>query len=257
MKKIFLLVGLSFWVAVSSAQSPILKEVKIEYEKKVNTWASIPAEMLDRFKQNMPQYSSSFYSYETDGKKSLYKAIPQENNAGMGGRGGGFFRMGQGSEDDEVFTDFVKGEQISLKSVFEKNYLLTDPIGHINWKLTNDYREIAGFNCRRATAIIMDSVFVVAFYTNEILAQGGPEGFTGLPGTILGLVINRLHTTWYATKVSVVDVKPDRIVAPIDSKAEKSSKLQLIESLKDRFQNNRSGRGFGNNDDSMIWRIMI
>lgn len=251
MKKIFLLLIIALGAGTGYAQSPILTKAKIEYEKKVNTWATVPSDMLDRIKQNTPQYSSTFYSYETDGQKSIYKQIPSTNNNNMGR---GFFRMEQGSEDDVVYTDFTTDQQISLKSVFEKTYLLTDTIGHINWKITNDFREIAGFNCRRATALIMDSVFVVAFYTNEIVAQGGPEGFTGLPGTILGLVINRLHTTWYATKVSVVDVDPSRIKAPTDSKAEKSNKKKLIESLKDRFQSNRNS---WINDDRMIWGIMI
>jgi GLPGLI family protein len=48
---------------------------------------------------------------------------------------------------------------------------------------------IAGFNCRRANAMIMDSIYVVAFYTDEILTTGGPESFSGLPGMILGVAL--------------------------------------------------------------------
>lgn len=248
MKNIFLTTVLFFTYSVVSAQSPILKKVKIEFEKKVNTWASLPANFSEQMKQNIPQYATSNYSYESDGTKSIYKLIPSNSQ-----NRGGFFQMQQ-NENDAVYTDFNDQIQISLKSVFEKTYLLTDSIGKIQWKLTNDYREIAGFNCRRATAIIMDSVFVVAFYTTEILGEGGPESICGLPGTILGLVINRLHTTWYATKVSVTGVDVARIVAPTDKKAEKTSKLKLLESLQDRFKGNK---GFGMNDDRMIWNIVI
>lgn len=253
LKRIFLLTGGCLLTGSVFAQTPILKDVTIEYEKKVNTWATVPENFRDRVRQNTAQYASTFFSYETDGTRSVYKMIPDKNGNAQAGRGS-FRRINQ-NENDEIYTDFVTEEQISLKSIFEKTYLLTDSINHFQWKLTNDFREIAGFNCRRATTIIMDSVFVVAFYTNEIIAQGGPESFTGLPGTILGLVINRLHTTWYATKVSVVDVDPSKLIPPSDPKAEKSDKKELFKSLRDRFQNNSNGR-FGTGDQ-LIWSLMI
>lgn len=230
------------------AQSPILTKVKIEFERKEN----MSAIMQGRFGRDMnsseTQYSSSFYSYEAADGKSIYKAIPKDDN----NFGRGFF--GRGQDENITYTDYDKTEQVALKSVFEKSYLITDSMRHIDWKLTNDFREIAGFNCRRATAIIMDSVFVVAFYTDEIIPSGGPEGFTGLPGMILGLVINRLHTTWYATKVNVTDVNVKDIVPPVAPKAEKATRTQLMAALKNRFKDN--GGWFGNND-RMIWSIML
>ena len=51
--------------------------------------------------------------------------------------------------------------------------------------------------------MVMDSIVVIAFYTDEILTSGGPESFNGLPGMIMGLAIPRLHTTWYATKLAL------------------------------------------------------
>lgn len=251
MKKLIILAVTAFTILGASAQSPILKDVKIEFEKKVNTWAFFPEGREEQMRRNIPQYNSSFYNYESDGNKSIYTAIPTDKNPDRG-----FFRMQQ-DDNSVVYTDFINQKQISLKSVFEKTYLLTDSTGNIKWKITNDFREIAGFKCRRATALIMDSVFVVAFYTDEILGGGGPESFGGLPGTILGLVINRLHTTWYATKISVVDVDQSKIKPPVDSKAEKTDKKKLIENLQSRFQNEGGRRGFGNFRDQIIWNIMI
>jgi hypothetical protein len=62
-------------------------------------------------------------------------------------------------------------------------------------------------------ARIFDSVVVIAFYTDEIIPTSGPESFGGLPGMILGLAIPRLHTTWYATKLEVMD-NPGAIIPP-------------------------------------------
>lgn len=246
MKNIITTLVLSLSWPSMYAQSPILTKVNIEFEKKVNNSATQGRFGRD-FGGSAPQYTSSFYLFQSDGEKSLYKAIPNEDNDRSG-----FFR-GRGTDENVTFTNYNAKEQIALKKVFEKSYLVADSFRKIDWKITNDFREIAGFNCRRATAIIMDSVFVVAFYTNEILPSGGPEGFTGLPGMILGLVINRLHTTWYATKVNVTDVNPKEIVSPVDSKAEKITRDKLAETLKERFKNS----GWFGSSDAMIWNIMI
>lgn len=59
---------------------------------------------------------------------------------------------------------------------------------------------------------ISDSVYVFAFYTDEILISGGPCSVNGLPGMILGLTVPRLYTSWIATKVTLAnpvnDIKP-------------------------------------------------
>ena len=61
----------------------------------------------------------------------------------------------------------------------------------------------------------MDSVYVIAFYTDQITTTGGPESFNGLPGMILGVAIPRINTTWFATKLELVEVKPQDLIAPI------------------------------------------
>jgi GLPGLI family protein len=95
----------------------------------------------------------------------------------------------------------------------------------------------------------MDSVFVVAFYSDEIMIPGGPEGFNGLPGLILGLVINRLHTTWYATKVDVTSVNTKDITPPTKGKA--ISSKEMMETLK------RSISDWGTYGARFLWAVFI
>src|SRR5688572_5179859 len=92
------------------------------------------------------------------------------------------------------------------KNVYGSNFNVEDSIPAIQWKLSNENRMIAGFNCRKATGIIMDSVYVFAFFTEEIMIPGGPCSISGLPGMILGLTIPRLYTSYIATKIMVNDV---------------------------------------------------
>jgi len=96
-------------------------------------------------------------------------------------------------------------------------------------KLTSDVRTIAGYDCRKAVGILHDSIAIFAFYTDELLINGGPEGIQGLPGMILGMGIPRLHATWFASKVEVFDINMNK-VAPA-SKGKKVNRSTMIKSL--------------------------
>ena len=107
----------------------------------------------------------------------------------------------------------------TLKQAFEKSFLVKDSIKKIKWKLTDETREIAGYQCHRANALFFDSIYVVAFYTDEILTKGGPESFNGLPGMILGIAIPHQHITIFATKVTGFDTHPDKWTLPQQGKS--------------------------------------
>lgn len=242
MKKIYFLSLALAFVISGSAQTQFISKAKIEFERRTNQWAELKGSFAEQIKKSIPQFKSSFFDYEFDNNKSIYKPGRQTDD-----KGSSFF--GSPSSDNEVYSDYNTGKYIAHKKVFDKSFLIEDSLRKAVWKITNDFREIAGFNCRRATTIIMDSVFVVAFYTDEIVIPGGPESFNGLPGMILGLVINRLHTTWYATKVEVNSVNDKDITPPGAGK--KTNNKSLMETLKNSFSN------WGDYANRNIWAIMI
>jgi GLPGLI family protein len=99
----------------------------------------------------------------------------------------------------------------------------------MDWKEKSEIRTIANYKCHKAVGKICDSVYVVAFYTEDIPTSGGPEMFGGLPGMILELAIPRLHTTWTATKVELIPPKESDFT--ISEKGKKVNELQLYETL--------------------------
>lgn len=240
--KIFL-VSISILICQSIfAQAEYLSQAKIEFERKTNVWVDLKGSLAAQLKNSIPEYAISYFNFEFDGNQSIYqpgkasdsKTSPFSNSP---------------ASDNEVYTNYSTGQYIAHKNVFDKSFLIKDSLRKIKWKITGGFREIAGFNCRRATAIIMDSVFVVAFYTDEIMVTGGPESFNGLPGMILGLVINRLHTSWYATRVEVNSVNPKDITPPKKGKVINES--ELMETLK------KSLSDWGDYANRNIWAIMI
>ncbi len=128
-----------------------------------------------------------------------------------------------------VYTDYKKGVTISQKPVFEETFLVEDSLLKIKWKITSDVRTIAGYDCRKAVGILYDTIAIFAFYTEELLVNGGPEGIQGLPGMILGMGIPRLHATWFATKVEVLDINMSKVTPA--TKGKKVSRTAMITQL--------------------------
>jgi GLPGLI family protein len=147
----------------------------------------------------------------------------------------------QPGENNVIQSDLQDGKFASQKRVLGQTFFLQDSLRKIKWKITDETRVIAGFPCRRANAIIMDSIYVVAFYTDEIIAPGGPESFTGLPGMILGVALPHQHVTWFATKVQQVEVNPATLT--VQPKGKKVTYKSLLDALKESTKDwGKSGR---------------
>ncbi|HEX2630495.1 MAG TPA: GLPGLI family protein [Chitinophagaceae bacterium] len=216
----------------------------IEFEVRTNNHKTfgdgIFAEM---FKDKIPQFTTSWYTYTFKDDKAVYKydRIDERTKLPWGTNN---------AEDNFWFSDYTTNTFANQKFVFDNTYLLTDSLMKIDWRLMpNETREIAGFNCRKAQGIIFDSVYVFAFYTDEITISGGPMGLHGLPGMILGVTIPRMYTSWIATKLQIDNVKYNSIVAPTKGKKKPARELQttVAEATKD----------WGTWGQQSIWNIFL
>ncbi|MEJ5996491.1 GLPGLI family protein [Pedobacter sp. Du54] len=202
MKHLALTLILILTFQLSKAQIVFIKSAKITFEKKINQKQQLAKNdwISDDAKDKMSKYRTSLWEYNFNDSSAIYKIKPKETL----GDNNFFFIATENT--NELFTDFGKKARIIRKPVNGEDFILKDTIPHLNWKIMNDVRQIAGYECRKAVALINDTVTVIAFYTDEILLKGGPEGFTGLPGLILGLAIPRYNTTWFATKIEAKNI---------------------------------------------------
>jgi GLPGLI family protein len=113
-----------------------------------------------------------------------------------------------------VYSDFAHGTTTTQKEFYERTYLIKDTLRKVKWKITDETQTIAGYNCRRANGLVLDSVYVVAFYAEDIHVSSGPESFTGLPGMILKLSLPYEHVIWTATQVTPILVDEKKLVPP-------------------------------------------
>lgn len=138
--------------------------------------------------------------------------------------------------ESSAYIDLDTKETVAKKRFIDDYFVFADSLQPIKWKIENEMRKIAGWECRKAVGRIQDSVYVVAFYCPEIVTQGGPEFFTGLPGMILGLAIPRLYTTWFATKVEIASIDESKIVPPTVKKSKQYGKKELAELLLKKYK---------------------
>lgn len=219
-KKIyFLLMVLLSFEGIQAQQ--FITKAEIEYEVKANFKKTMGdgsfLEMID----NLPQYKTGYYHFTFADNKSIYKFDHWDEQSK---RIPDFWR--KSDEENIWYCDYSTGKLNMQKNIDGTNINIEDTIRKLNWKITNENRIIAGFNCRKAVAKIFDSVYVFAFYTDEIVISGGPCSIAGLPGMILGVTMPRLYTSWIATKVMLNGVKENEI-KPIS--ARKNYDLKFLE----------------------------
>ncbi|MFD0749575.1 GLPGLI family protein [Mucilaginibacter calamicampi] len=210
----------------------------IEYQKRVNTFqvmgnvvapsadANIKAritQVVDQYKKTQSQFATFNSSLSFSGNKTLLTPIlpvtPYQS-----------FQLNPiTAESNTIYTDLAASKIVMEKDAMGEQFLLSDSTRKVKWRITNETRDILGYNCIRANGIISDSIYVVAFYADKIRVSGGPELFTGLPGMILQLAIPHENVSWVATKI--VDSEPAKAIAP-PKKGKPVTTQQLIATIK-------------------------
>lgn len=203
------------------AQQPI--HYAIKYEKKVNL-----VNLYTRWDMGRRArfYVDSFL-LKTNCEQATYTRLDNPNGAE------GYFASHM--YYNNVFVDIKKKQQITQKEVSDGTFLLVDSLPNLKWKMTTETRSILGFECYKAMAKFQDSITIVAYYTTQLQAPIGPESVHGLPGTIMGLVVPVLHTTWLAKSFQNLDATPIKDFA-IPTKGKKVNKEELRSILLDAFK---------------------
>ena len=229
MKKIFLFAFVFVLYSGIAKAQIFIDKASIEFEvtsniKKnmgENDWAEQMLSKLPMFKKEYYDFifadNKSIYQFNRLAEKEKYPIYMMQENK------------------NKWYTDYSQGIINTDKELIGAKFNISDSLPKMEWRLINENRIIAGFNCKKAVSKIFDSVFVFAFYTDEIVISGGPNNINGLPGMILGLTIPRLFTSWIATKVSVNAIDASIIKPTIAKKyyTNKALKDLLYERTKD------------------------
>lgn len=227
--------------AARAQQTGLVNAGTVEYTKTINMYALLKPGgdkfnelAFEQYKQQQPQFARLYSKLSFNGQETLFTPLT------AGRLSAGFFAVPQiALQNSTVFMNHDTRTFTSQKTIYDATYLVKDSIRKVRWKLTEELRDIAGYSCRRANGMTQDSLYVVAFYTDQIPVSGGPESFTGLPGMILQLVLPHEHINWIASNVTVGPVPAASVKAPKKGKPTdiKGLTLRLREISEQRKEN--------------------
>ena len=91
------------------------------------------------------------------------------------------------TQKNKTYQNLNTTKQMTLLDLFGQQVFVGDSIDPKKWKITESKRYISNYHCRKAMYEKNDTTRIYAWFAVELTPSIGPEGLTGLPGTILGL----------------------------------------------------------------------
>lgn len=250
MKNILLVTALSFSL-YAGAQT---KEGKVIYERTIQMGAvrlggNVPPDIQAQMQAQMPKSRTDQFELLFTSERSLWQYLPSAADDGSGNSfsSGGVNIQMRGPSNEITFVDLANGTRLDQREIMDKNFVVTDTVQKLQWKLSDETKTILNFTAHKATATTInqrprmtmengemkremfnDTVKVVAWYTTDIPVPAGPNYSGQLPGLILELDNNNGQSITKAVEFSP-KVSAAKIKEPKDGK-----KLTAAEFSKER-----------------------
>lgn len=128
---------------------------------------------------------------------------------------------------NKIYNNTSKNQKTAILDMWGTETIVQDSLSQRTWKIMGSKREIAGYLCHKAMWEMNDTTRVYAWFCADVVPSVGPEGFNGLPGTILGLATENGSMVYFAKEV--------KVMAPPLAKLEYAGKLKdayTVEELK-------------------------
>lgn len=185
-------------------------------------------EMLLKFNETASIYSN------IEKKEEEQKELPNED--------GMVFHVNFEQPENIIYYNFGDQEAVQQRSFMGRTFLIKGQ-SEKRWKITDEKKEILGYQCRKA--VLDDSTEVVAWYTAAIPAFTGPETYNGLPGLIMEVSLDKRNIV-----ATAIDLGYDEAInAP--NKGKKVTVKQFKKIMTQKFEEMKDAYG-GKNGNIMI-----
>ncbi len=220
---------------------------KVVYEEQVKFEIDLPEEAQE-FKHMIPHSQTIKKTLLFNETASLYKDMEEGDDEevleGGSEEGNVQFKMVMMRPDNQLYKDLEKGEQVELRDLFGKKFLISGAASTFAWKLTGEQTTIQDHLCQQA--IYKDSSRTVeAWFSPQIPVSTGPDSYGQLPGLILEVNINEGERVVTATKISLEALPEDAIKAPKKGKSVSNEEFEKI--LKEKTKEMAEEMGGGGN----------
>jgi GLPGLI family protein len=232
-KTIFTL-SIVFWSAYLMAQ---YKQGKIIFERKTNLYKRY-GESSKRWLDEKDKIKIEYFELIFNDTASLWQVEARS-----------MAESSWGTSRNVVYRNTTTTRYYSIRDIWGDMIHVEDELPKRSWKITENKRNIAGYDCRKALWIINDSSTLYAWYCDEIIPSIGPERFYGLPGAILGLASEDGSVVYFAKEVKFYSPKREEF------EIKRSKKTQSMESIREQVELNMNRNKYWKTDIShyFIW----
>ena len=127
---------------------------------------------------------------------------------------------------NDLFTHYGENYVLANYDLHPKSYAIKKSLQPIDWKITNEKKELMGYEVRKATAVYDSITTVEVWYSPKLAYKIGPSQYWGLPGLILEVNEKVEYTKENPTFVHFIAVAIDP--NPKSAKIERFEKLEKI-----------------------------
>ena len=203
MKKIFVcgisavLLSLQAW-----AQTDYISSGKIIFERRTNLEKRFNDQRMKRFVTEANKIRIESFQLAFNDTSSYFAVVPSNEPE----------EMAWLTTKNAYYQNLNKSSQLMMLAVFGQNVYVQDSLPQRTWKITESKRTICGYECRKAIYQKNDSTRLYAWYSPLLTPSVGPEGFCGLPGTILGLATEDGGIVYFAKKIELSEPKKEELL---------------------------------------------
>jgi len=198
-----------------------IKTGKVTFERKTNLYKKFKGDDVKEWLGEENKNKIDFFELFFNDTASAFKPLESELRE----------NMSWATSKNTVYQNFRTQKKYTIKSIWGEAIPVKDSLMIRKWKMTDNTRKIAGYNCRKAICVINDSTRIYAWFSQELETSTGPESFNGLPGVILGLATEDGGVVYFAKKVEII--KPDAVVL---SPAKTKSKIYTGKELRAKLE---------------------
>lgn len=191
--------------------------VKIIYERKTNLFKKYKGERTKDWIKEENKIKIDVFELIVSDSLSVFK--PQESDIRE--------QMDWLTQKNTTYQNLNSRTRFLIKNMWGEELYLKDSIIKRSWKISDGTRKIAGYNCRKAIWQANDSAKIYAWFSFDLTPSVGPESYTGLPGTILGLATEDGGVIYFAKKI---ELQP--LIAASDFQTPKKKKTKTISEVK-------------------------
>ena len=225
-----LLLGIFIWVD-SIGYAQFYSEGTIYYTRRTNLQKRFTDQRMKRFINEDNKIKNDRFSLAFNDTISVFKYLSPATADDMAWL----------TSKNEYFQYLNPNKQLTIFQFFGTSVYVKDSLPVRAWKMTDGKRKICGFNCRKATYEKNDSTRIYAWYAPNILPSIGPEGFCGLPGTILGIATEDGGIIYFADKVDFSTAPKSESLAVEIGK----NKLFTLRELRDKLEKDYGNTPWG------------